>query len=259
MYGTLLRNYEAVKDDYALLRRRYDELVASHSVSHAKIEHSQDEILRYKKLYQDMLTERNQFKQQCTQAIRQWDQALRERNDYKDALVKVQRQHDEAVKELNQAMTVRIKASKDLKRLTEERNAAMQEYSLIMSERDSVHKEIEKLQEEVTVTKKKLNTADNKNLGFDEERRKLLLQTEMLKREIEQSLYDRDKAIKESHDLREKLGCGKMSSFDHHLDGIGTKRNSGFGQSRLDPDNRLYRRGRDSVSAETRQRRPSQR
>ena len=38
----------------------------------------------------------------------------------------MQRQHEEAVKEVNQAMTVRIKASKDLKRLTEERNAAMQ-------------------------------------------------------------------------------------------------------------------------------------
>lgn len=38
----------------------------------------------------------------------------------------VQRQHEEAVKEVNQAMSVRIKASKDLKRLTEERNAAMQ-------------------------------------------------------------------------------------------------------------------------------------
>jgi len=52
----------------------------------------------------------------CISAIRQWDQALRERNDYKDALAKVQRQHEEAVKEVNQAMTVRIKASKDLKR-----------------------------------------------------------------------------------------------------------------------------------------------
>ena len=38
----------------------------------------------------------------------------------------VKRQHDDAIKEINQAMTVRIKASKDLKRLTEERNAAMQ-------------------------------------------------------------------------------------------------------------------------------------
>lgn len=41
MYGTLLRNYEAVKDDYTLVRRRYDDLVASHSAAVAKLEHSQ--------------------------------------------------------------------------------------------------------------------------------------------------------------------------------------------------------------------------
>ena len=36
-----------------------------------------------------MFTERNQLKQQCTQAIRQWDSAIRERNDYKDQYTKV--------------------------------------------------------------------------------------------------------------------------------------------------------------------------
>ena len=49
----------------------------------------QEEISRYKKLYQEMFTERNQLKQQCTQAIRQWDSAIRERNDYKDQYTKV--------------------------------------------------------------------------------------------------------------------------------------------------------------------------
>ena len=99
-----------------------------------------------------------------------------------------------------------------------------QEYSLIMSERDSVHREIEKLQEEVANTKKKLSNMDSKSKGQDEEvcrnecpgdktinevyvsfplqRRRLLCQIEMLKREIEQSLYDRDKALKECHELR---------------------------------------------------------
>lgn len=52
-------------------------------------------------------------------------------------------------------MAVRMKASKDIKRLTEERNAAMQEYSLIMSERDTVHKEMEKLTEDLTGAFKK--------------------------------------------------------------------------------------------------------
>ena len=41
MYGTLLRNYEAVKDDYSLIRKRYDDLVSSHSAAVNKLEHSQ--------------------------------------------------------------------------------------------------------------------------------------------------------------------------------------------------------------------------
>lgn len=38
MYGTLLRNYEAVKDDYTMIRSRYDDLAASHSAAVAKLE-----------------------------------------------------------------------------------------------------------------------------------------------------------------------------------------------------------------------------
>merc|ERR1711956_50769 len=156
--------------------------------------------------------ERNQFKQQCTQVIRQWDEDLREKNKYKDALAKVKRQHDDAIKEINQAMTVRIKASKDLKRLTEERNAAMQEYSLIMSERDSVHKEIEKFQEEIKEKNKKLAAQDGRHKHHEDEKRKLSCKIEMLRRELEQSMHERDKAMRESHDLREKIGGGKASS-----------------------------------------------
>ena len=73
-------------------------------------------------------------------------------------------------------MAVRIKASKDIKRLTEERNAAMQEYALIMSERDSVHKEIEKLQDEVSVTNTKMKEVESSSKKQDEEKRKYLCQ-----------------------------------------------------------------------------------
>ena len=59
-------------------------------------------------------------------------------------------------------MAVRMKASEDLKWLTEERNAAMAEYNLVMSERDSVHKEIEKLSEDLSV-------AFNKNQALEAE------------------------------------------------------------------------------------------
>lgn len=46
--------------------------------------------------------------------------------------MKLQQQYEEAVKE---GGAFRAKASKELKRLTEDRNATMREYNLIMSER----------------------------------------------------------------------------------------------------------------------------
>ena len=49
--------------------------------------------------------------------------------------------------------------------MTEERNAVFREYQLVMSERDVVHKEIEKLQEEISNGK-----AQNKTLLAEKER-----------------------------------------------------------------------------------------
>ena len=83
---------------------------------------------------------RNKYKQQCTQAIRQWDQALCERNNFREELSKVEAARTELTKELEQAMSIRVKASRDIKRLTEERNSALHEYSVIMGERDLVHR-----------------------------------------------------------------------------------------------------------------------
>jgi hypothetical protein len=41
MYSTLLRNYEAVKEEYTHVRKRYDELAASHSAAVAKLNQSE--------------------------------------------------------------------------------------------------------------------------------------------------------------------------------------------------------------------------
>jgi discs large protein 5 len=74
---------------------------------------------------------------------------------------------------VNQAMAVRMKASKDLKRLADERNAAMQEYTLIMSERDTVHKEIEKLTDDLTQAAKKIKALESENKDFIDEVREI--------------------------------------------------------------------------------------
>ncbi|XP_067206237.1 disks large homolog 5 isoform X2 [Linepithema humile] len=227
-YLSALRKYEAVKDEYDSLRKRYDDLIASHSSAVNKLELSQEEAKRLKKQYDSVLEERNGavrerngLKQQCTAAIRQWDIALRERNEYREALAKVQQQHEEAVKEINQAMVLRMKASKDMKRLTEERNAALQEYSLIMGERDTVHKEIEKLGDDLSQAYAKATHLETQNKQLIEEKKALSYQIETLKREISSAMHDRDEALKLCNELRQKFGDyseGSSREYMHRLE-----------------------------------------
>lgn len=75
------------------------------------------------------------LKQQLTKTYGQWDKMVRDCNKYREALQKTQQKYDDASKELHQAMAFRMKATKDVQRLTDERNATMTEYNLIMSER----------------------------------------------------------------------------------------------------------------------------
>ncbi|XP_071442600.1 disks large homolog 5 isoform X2 [Hetaerina americana] len=245
-YIAALRKYEAVKDDHDSLRKRCDDLIASHAAAVNKLELAQEEVARVKKQCEEMaqernvaVRERNGLKQQCTAAIRQWDIALREKNEYREALAKVQQQHEEAVKEVNLAMAVRMKTTKEMKRLTEERNAAMQEYSLIMSERDTVHKEIEKLTEDVGRAASKVEQLQSENKTLVEEKKTLSYQMETLRREISSALHDRDKALKECNDLRERFGeftAQEESGRD------------GLLKNRLDYD--LYNRERDNLRKE---------
>ncbi|XP_012134885.1 MAGUK family member discs large 5 isoform X4 [Megachile rotundata] len=227
-YLSALRKYDAVKDEYDALRKRYDDLISSHSSAVNKLELSQEEAVRLKKQYEEVVQERNSavrerngLKQQCTAAIRQWDIALRERNEYREALAKVQQQHEEAVKEINHAMVLRMKASKDMKRLTEERNAALQEYSLIMGERDTVHKEMEKLGDDLTQAYTKITHLENQNKQLIEEKKALSYQIETLRREISSALQDRDEALKQCNELRQKFGDyseGSKRDYKNHME-----------------------------------------
>lgn len=75
------------------------------------------------------------LRQQIALVHGKYDKAARDCVIFRDDFQKVQQQYKEAMKEVNQAMAFRMKASKEVKRLTDERNAAMAEYNLIMSER----------------------------------------------------------------------------------------------------------------------------
>ena len=166
IYSNLLRKYEAGKDEY-------QKLLVSHQDLVTKSEQYQDQLKQYKNSYENVLNERNQFKQQCTQAFRQLDQVLEEKSKLSN--------------ELKLAMDIRVKARKDIQRLTDQRNNALHEYSVIMSEREAVHSEMEKLQEEL----------QNKAVMSKE--------IELLQREIRAALADRDKAMKELHEIKRKF------------------------------------------------------
>ncbi len=66
----------------------------------------------------------------------------------------LQQQYEESLKD---AMTLRI----NMKHLTDARNDTLQEYNLVMSERDSVHKEMEKLSEDLSQAYKKNKILEN--------------------------------------------------------------------------------------------------
>ncbi|XP_063983866.1 disks large homolog 5-like isoform X4 [Diachasmimorpha longicaudata] len=225
-----MNQLEATSQESSALLGTYGDLVSDKQrldrevqALQKELELAHEEAARFKKQYEEALQERNAafrekngLKQQCTSAIRQWDIAMRERNEYREALSKVQQQHEDAVKEINQAMMLRMKTSKDIKRLTEERNAALHEYTLIMGERDTVHKEMEKLGDDLAQAYAKITQLENQNKTLGDGKKTLSYQIETLRREISSALLDRDEAFKECNVLRQKFGdYSEVASRDY--------------------------------------------
>lgn len=213
-----LRNYEALKEELDCFQKRYDDLIETHNTTLEKLRIVQEENSRLKTQCHDLtqernsvIRERNALKQQVAAVVRQWEGGARDRAD--------------------------------IKRLTDERNAAMAEYTLIMSERDTVHKEMEKLSDDLQAALKRVAALESALQASREEQRATALQAESLRREIESALVDRDRAIKECTDLKtpqntSTLGKSRQdNSAYHHLglaSGVG---NDGFlnGQHSNDP------------------------
>ncbi|XP_072384932.1 disks large homolog 5 isoform X2 [Diabrotica undecimpunctata] len=182
-----------------------ESLFMSHSQALSKLEIAQDENSRLVKQCEVLGQERAQAQRDVAGLKQQLVKICKDYAKYREAHQKLQQQYDEAV-------NVTIKANKDIKRLTEERNATTAEYTLVMSERDTVHKEMEKLSDDLTQSVKKIKLLDVANKELQEEKRNLTYQLESLRREIASALHERDKAIKDCNDLREKFGEFSVTS-----------------------------------------------
>jgi chromosome segregation ATPase len=102
-----------------------DSLYISHSQALSKLELAKDENNRLAKQCELLGQERN-IAQREIASLKQQVLKL-----YK-AHQKVQQQYEEAEKQI---VAIKIKANKDVKRLTDDRNATLAEYTLVMSER----------------------------------------------------------------------------------------------------------------------------
>lgn len=75
-----------------------------------------------------------------------------------------------------------------------------------MSERDSVHNELEKLSEDLSAAYNKNKALESEIKSCRDEIKTLQFHIESLKREISSALNDRDKALKECNDYQERFG-----------------------------------------------------
>ena len=135
IYEDLCDKYAMLKDNHEHLRKQYADLVSKHQENLSK----GDENVKLRKQYESVCMERDAglleikgLKQQCTATIRD--------------LAKVTQQRDDLIKESNQLIAGQIHK---LEIAVKERDAARKEYSLVWAERDSVHKEIDQLQDKV--------------------------------------------------------------------------------------------------------------
>ncbi|XP_074038201.1 MAGUK family member discs large 5 isoform X1 [Leptinotarsa decemlineata] len=196
-------------------------LFMSHSQALSKLELAQDENARLAKQCEVLSQERGQAQRDLIGLKQQMVKLCKDYSKYRESHQKLQQQYEEAV-------NVTIKANKDIKRLTDERNATTAEYTLIMSERHTVHKEMEKLSDDLSEATKKNKILDVNNQELQEEKRNLTYQLESLRREIASALHERDKALKECNDLREKFGdLGATSEDGRLIMGDQTKKSRG--------------------------------
>lgn len=77
-----------------------------------------------------------------------------------------------------------------------------------------MHKEMEKITDDLTQSVKKIKLLETTNMELVEEKKSLNCQMESLRREIASALHERDKALKECNDLREKFGEYSASKED---------------------------------------------
>ncbi|CAI6372280.1 unnamed protein product [Macrosiphum euphorbiae] len=205
--------YDSTLEDYKTLKEEYEDLRTTHSAAVVKMDMMKDEINQLKKQCNELSKERDiavreteVCDQQRITALGRWNITIKERNYLQDAIQIVQQEHKEAVNNMKVAVADSVKSRTELKELNKTHDDAVKEYRRIMSERDIVNNEIEKLSEDLSQAYNKNKLLENEIKSLRDEKKTLQLHVESLLREISSALHDRDKALKECNNYQERFG-----------------------------------------------------
>ncbi|XP_055681938.1 disks large homolog 5 isoform X1 [Lutzomyia longipalpis] len=181
-----LEQYNELKKKYEQNKTECEKLVKDAELYKKKCDELIDE-------HNSLAIEKDELKHQLLMAIRQLDSVQRERDERSQQL----KHNDDVIKGLNQVLESKCI---ELRRSTEQRNAAEQELSLILSEKDTVLKENQKLSDDLVIVMKKSTEFEGR---YKEEKQALLYENERLKNELEASLHYREDLLKECESLRQ--------------------------------------------------------
>uniref|UniRef100_A0A3B3W228 Discs, large homolog 5a (Drosophila) n=1 Tax=Poecilia latipinna TaxID=48699 RepID=A0A3B3W228_9TELE len=200
LYDTAMDKLEGVKKDYDALSKRYGEKVANHNTDLSRLEQAEEENRRLQKQMNALLKQQDSamhYQHQFSTSMRRFDSVQQELNKSSAQNKELQREMERLQSEVTRYKNLQLKASKDCEKYKEERDSVFNEYRLIMSERDQVIKELDKLQTELEAAEARLKNTSSERVVASEE-------LEALRQKQDSATLDMERANKEIEMLRKQ-------------------------------------------------------
>uniref|UniRef100_A0A665WV61 Disks large homolog 5-like n=1 Tax=Echeneis naucrates TaxID=173247 RepID=A0A665WV61_ECHNA len=194
LYDTAMDKLEGVKKEYDALSKRYSEKVANHNTDLSRLEKAEEENRRLQKQLDALLKQRDSAISLCSP---RFDSVQQELNKSSAQNKELQREMERLQSEVTRYKNLQLKASKDCEKYKEERDSVFNEYRLIMSERDQVIKELDKLQTELEAAEARLKNTSSERVVASEE-------LEALRQKQDSATLDMERANKEIEMLRKQ-------------------------------------------------------
>uniref|UniRef100_A0A3Q1EFN4 Discs, large homolog 5a (Drosophila) n=1 Tax=Acanthochromis polyacanthus TaxID=80966 RepID=A0A3Q1EFN4_9TELE len=200
LYDTAMDKLEGIKKEYDALSKRYSEKVANHNTDLSRLEQAEEENRRLQKQMDALLKQRDSamhYQQQYSTSMRRFDSVQQELNKSSAQNKELQREMERLQSEVTRYKNLQLKSAKDCEKYKEERDSVFNEYRLIMSERDQVIKEVDKLQTELEAAEARLKNTSSERVVASEE-------LEALRQKQDSATLDMERANKEIEMLRKQ-------------------------------------------------------